>query len=242
MVPVTFRTLDGIAVPAVSAAQMRELDRICLDETGPGLLQMMENAGRSLAELAMEKLREKPPPSTLLVLAGPGGNGGGGLCAARHISNHGFPVHVCLVQPERLKQVPKHQREILASTPAEEITPGQLPQVEPGLILDALLGYSLVGPPGPPYAQVIEYANNSGVPILSLDLPSGLDPTTGEIPGVCIEAGWTLTLALPKTGLTNPLCGELFLADLGIPAEAFARLGVQYASPFGSAFRVSLVR
>ena len=140
-----FVTDSGIVVPAVTEAQMRELDRIAIEETGPNLFQMMENAGRGLAELALERLGAGWRAATVLVLAGPGGNGGGGLCAARHLANHGVRVRVCLSAPDRLAEVPAFQRHVLAGTNAEEVAFDGLGA--PDLILDALLGYSLRGPP-----------------------------------------------------------------------------------------------
>jgi NAD(P)H-hydrate repair Nnr-like enzyme with NAD(P)H-hydrate epimerase domain len=89
-----FRTEDGIVVPAVTAEQMREMDRIAVEEFGLGILQMMENAGRSLALNVMEMLDSAEGEVTVLV--GPGGNGGGGLCCARHLHNRGFKVWVLL--------------------------------------------------------------------------------------------------------------------------------------------------
>ena len=86
------RELDSSHVPTLTAAGMREVDRIMIDELGIELLQMMENAGRTLAELA----RSRFGPQSVVVLAGPGGNGGGGLVAARHLANHGVDVRVVL--------------------------------------------------------------------------------------------------------------------------------------------------
>jgi NAD(P)H-hydrate epimerase len=91
-----FSTHDGVSVPAVTAAEMRELDRIAIEETGPSLLQMMEHAGRSLAEVVLRMLESKSSSASVLVLAGTGGNGGGGICAARHLSERVADVSVCL--------------------------------------------------------------------------------------------------------------------------------------------------
>ena len=79
-----FVTEHGVDVPAVDSDQMREVDRIAVEETGPNLYQMMENAGRNLASLAIEVLGKAWSEARILVLAGSGGNGGGGICAARH--------------------------------------------------------------------------------------------------------------------------------------------------------------
>src|SRR5262252_6871963 len=85
-------TDSGIEVPVVTTEQMREIDRIAVDETGPNLFQMMENAGRNLALQAMEVLGAKWSRASMIVLAGGGGNGGGGICAARHLANRGLNV------------------------------------------------------------------------------------------------------------------------------------------------------
>lgn len=99
-----FLTDTGIEVPAVTAEQMREVDRIANQETGPNLFQMMENAGRNLALLAMAVLGEKWTASRIVVLARSGGNGGGGICAARHLANRGLDVRLCLAEPDHLEE------------------------------------------------------------------------------------------------------------------------------------------
>jgi NAD(P)H-hydrate epimerase len=130
----------GIGVPIVSAAQMREIDRIAVEETGPNLFQMMEHAGRSLAELAIEHLGRDWQKRTVLVLAGAGGNGGGGICAARHLANRGARVVVCLADADHLAPVPALQREVFRATSGREIRPDELEHVDADLILDALVG------------------------------------------------------------------------------------------------------
>jgi NAD(P)H-hydrate epimerase len=94
------------------------------------------------------------------------------------------------------------------------------------LILDAMLGYGAEGDPRPPLSDWIERANSSGIPIVSLDAPSGLDTTTGRPGDPCIRAAATLTLALPKLGLLTPearsFVGELYLGDIGVPPELYA--------------------
>lgn len=237
-----FHTLDGIAVPAVTAAQMREVDRICVEETGPNLYQMMENAGHGLARLAMDKAGAGWRSARYLILAGAGGNGGGGICAARHLANRGLDVALCLAEPEKLSEVPASQRAIFSFAAGREIAPDQLDTLRPTLVLDALLGYSLCGAPRQPYAALIRWANQAGAPILSLDIPSGVDATSGQTPAAFVRPTWTLTLALPKTGLAHAACGQLFLADLGIPPAVYARIDLSYASPFDNSFLAPLAR
>ena len=237
-----FFTDDGVEVPAVTAAQMREVDRICIEETGPSLLQMMEHAGRSLALETLRRLGGVWRTARVVVLAGTGGNGGGGICAARHLVNRGILVQLCLAEPDRLSEVTAFQRRIYAKAGGEEIAFNELRDARSALIIDAVLGYNLRGAPRPSAAAVIRWANASGGPVLALDLPSGVDATTGEIPGECVRADWTLTLALPKIGLRADRCGALVLADLGIPASVFRRIGLRYTPPFETRFRVPLRR
>jgi NAD(P)H-hydrate epimerase len=212
---------------------MREIDRIAMNDFNLGILQMMENAGRSLAQIVMEVNVER---SHVLVAAGSGGNGGGGLCAARHLHNHGQQVAILLTRPPgELTGAAASQLAVLQSAgvtviPEEDISDAL---AQAGTIVDALIGYSLSGPPTGRTADLIGQINAAGCPVLSLDLPSGLDATTGSAPGVSIRARRTLTLALPKPGLTTPSAGQLFLADIGIPPEVYLRLGIRLPSFWG---------
>ncbi|MEM9486563.1 MAG: NAD(P)H-hydrate epimerase [Cyanobacteria bacterium P01_F01_bin.116] len=239
-----FLTDTGITVPAVTTEQMIEVDRVAMEETGPNLFQMMENAGRNLALQAISCLGQWQN-ANIVVLAGSGGNGGGGICAARHLANRGLNVRLCLSSPNRLKDVPQWQRHIFQSTPGQEISPSELMTVSTAvdLILDALIGYSLQAAPRGTALELIQWANQTQVPILALDTPSGVDSTTGETTGAYIQARWTMTLALPKTGLLPEKTGELWLADIGIPPGAYAWKSLQfpYTSPFGDRYRVPLL-
>jgi NAD(P)H-hydrate epimerase len=221
-----FFTHDGLELPAVTADQMREIDRIAIEETGPNLWQMMENAGRNLALLAMDLLGAGWRRAGIVVLAGNGGNGGGGICAARHLANHGARVRLCLTDPNRLGEVPAAQRKIFQLTAGEEIRFEALQGSRPDLVIDAVIGYGITGAPRGRAAEVIAWANAAGTSILALDVPSGLDATTGEAPGPVIAPEWTMTLALPKTGLRPDRSGATFLADIGIPREVYRRAGI----------------
>ena len=239
-----FLTSQGIEVPSVNTAQMIEVDRVAMEETGPNLFQMMENAGRNLALQAIDCLGENWQQANIIVLAGSGGNGGGGICAARHLANRGAKVKLCLSSSDRLKEVPQWQRHIFQATSGQEIEISELitSNKSVDLIIDALIGYSLRAAPRGNALELINWANHTGSPILSLDTPSGVDSTTGETPGEYIHARWTMTLALPKTGLLPDKTGELILADIGIPADAYAwkTLRLNYTSPFGKYFRIPL--
>jgi len=235
-----FVSEGGIEVPAVDSAQMREVDRIAMEETGPNLYQMMENAGRNLATLAVELLGKRWQQARILVLAGNGGNGGGGICAARHLANHGVKVKLCLAEPEGLQGVPAFQRKILQSTSAQETWLEQISHEHPDLVLDALIGYGLQAAPRGRAGQLIEWARSSEAPVLALDVPSGIDASSGATPGVYVNARWTLTLALPKKGLLPQYTGGLYLGDIGIPQAVYDRIGIPYVSPFGPRYYVRL--
>lgn len=206
-------------VPALTADQMREVDRVMVEDLHIELIQMMENAGRSLAELAIVRFA----PRRVAVLAGPGGNGGGGMVAARHLTNRGCQVSVVLSEPGALTPVPAHQADILGrmgAIIAEEPTPADL-------VVDALIGYSIHGSPAGPAAVLIEWANAQPSPILALDAPSGLDVTTGAQGTPTVQATATMTLALPKVGLLAAASvGELYLADISVPTQVYQRFGI----------------
>lgn len=237
-----FLTTTGIAVPAVTAQQMRALDRIAMEETGPNLFQMMENAGRDTALLTIELLGRAWAAARIVVLAGTGGNGGGGICAARHLANLGAHVRLCLAGPERLAEVPAFQRKIFQLTSGKEIAAHALPEQSADFVVDALVGYGLRSSPKGAVAKFIRWANEAKAPILSLDVPSGVDATTGHAPGDYVRPSWTVTLALPKTGLLTAQIGDLFLADIGIPEGVYRRIGLNYVSPFGGRSSVRLNR
>jgi NAD(P)H-hydrate epimerase len=237
-----FVTEFGVDVPAVTTEQMKELDRIAMEETGPNLFQMMENAGRNLAQVAIEMLGRAWQTARIVVLAGPGGNGGGGICGARHLANRSGRVALVLSDPDHLRDVPAMQRKIFYQTQGREIEISRIAEQRPDLIVDALIGYSLKATPRGVAADLIRWANGIGAPILALDVPSGVDSTTGETSGVAITPERTMTLALPKTGLFRATTGDLCLADIGIPEGAYRRVAATYIPPFEDRYWVSLTR
>lgn len=237
-----FQTDTGMEVPAITTDQMREVDRVAVEETGPNLYQMMENAGRNLAELSLEHLGDRWRSARVVVLAGSGGNGGGAICAARHLANRNMHVRLCLSSPDRLGEVPQWQRTVYQGAGGVEDSPEQLDQEPVDLILDGVIGYSLQSAPHGLAAETIRWANGkTEAQILSLDVPSGIDATTGEAAGVYVRAQMTMTLALPKTGLLPEKTGTLILADLGIPRQTYDRVeGIVYRSPFDERYRLPL--
>ncbi|MBI2911396.1 MAG: NAD(P)H-hydrate epimerase [Chloroflexi bacterium] len=223
---------------------MIELDRLMVEEYGIGLLQMMENAGRSLAAVARHLLGGDVTGRKVVVLVGAGNNGGGGMAAARHLANAGATVLVALAAPPAGEGgVAEQQRRalVLMGVPGAD---GAMPVagLQPALagadlVLDALIGYSLRGAPREPVAGFIRAANAAQARRLALDLPSGLDPDTGAAGEPCVRASATLTLAWPKNGLlveaARPFVGDLYLADISVPAAVYRAVGVDPGALFG---------
>lgn len=219
---------DGEEMASVTRGQMLEIDRIAMEESKPSLLQMMENAGRSLAGLVVRYLGDEASSAKVLVIAGKGGNGGGGICAARHLSSRVGRIDLCLVNPDGLSGVPESQLQIYRATDGKELFLDELPGPGGyGIVVDAVIGYSLRGAPQGEAERAIRWMGHSGARIVSLDLPSGVDADSGDTPGVFVSAEATLTLHLPKPGLASPTAGALWVADLGIPAEVTRRVGIE---------------
>ncbi len=115
-------------LPALTAAQMMEVDRLAIEAYGIQLIQMMENAGRALAEQASRVLGGSPAGRKIVVLCGAGNNGGGGMVAARHLHNRGAQVSVVLAAKQiRLKEAPAHQWNLLFNLGLPKAAEGDLP-------------------------------------------------------------------------------------------------------------------
>ena len=250
------------SIPALTTIQMIEVDRAMTEDYHIELIQMMENAGRNFAELARRWLGGTVKGQGVVVLCGNGNNGGGGMTAARRLHNWGADVTVALTKSaDELRGVPAHQCDILRRMRIPILEPASLrfdnahysPDAlrerkpsTPSLILDAIIGYSLRGAPGGAAADLIHWANKQNAPILSLDTPSGLEVTSGTAHDPTIRATATLTLALPKQGLLTPqsaaYVGDLYLADISVPSELYARMGITVPNLFGESeiMRVTL--
>ncbi len=235
-------------VPCLTTEQMIEVDRAMVEDYRIELVQMMENAGRNLAHLARVRfLGGDPLAMSVVVLAGTGGNGGGAMVCARRLRNWGATVQVFVSGSDRnLAPVPAHQLDILRRIgvpvqPAESL----LPEAEPALVIDGIIGYTLRGSPRGNAARLIEWANGCRAPVLSLDVPSGVDSATGAVFEPAVRASATMTLALPKTGLVASQAkqhvGELYLADISVPPDLYRQyLGIDVPVLFADSEVVSL--
>ncbi len=234
-----FQSDTGVRIPAVSETEMREVDRLAVEVFNLGILQMMENAGRNLAITAKEMLDQAD--DRVVVLAGSGGNGGGGICSVRHLLNHGITPSLILSRNAQGYRGAAGQQLSILQAAGYQPTTDNIAQtiLEADLIIDSLLGYSLKDAPHGLTRELIDDANRSKSRILSLDLPSGIDATSGESPGQRIKPTKTLTLALPKTGLCS-IEGDILCADIGIPLELYASMGIEVDPFFLDRYRVPI--
>lgn len=234
----TFDELPKLrGMPSVTAAQMAEVDRIAIEDLQIPVDVLMENASRQVAAAARAFLGGTVAGTRVIGLVGNGNNGGDAAGALRHLLNWGARVSAEITGPEdRMRETTRRQlmRILLATTAETAIVHNAsvegVRDLAADLLIDGLLGYSARGAPRTPIAALIDLANASHLPILAVDLPSGIDPDSGAAPGTAIRATTTVTLALPKTGLLAPRAreyvGDLVLADIAIPHAAFERIGL----------------
>lgn len=210
----------------LTSEEVGEADREAIDGFGIDVLSLMENAGLAVATLARLLLEGNAVGRRVGVLVGKGNNGGDGLVAARHLHNWGADVRVMLSDREAISQVPSRQLTAVEKASVPVYGAGEsLAGLD--LLIDSLLGYNSKGDPREPIRGMILNANTSGVPILAVDIPSGLDATAGGPNDPCVMARATLTLGFPKTGFLNPRCrryvGQLYLGDVSLPLEIYRK-------------------
>lgn len=223
----------GRGWPEIDRAGMAEVDRRMIGTYGIALEKMMENAGRALALVAWRRWLHGVEAPRVTVLAGSGGNAGGALVAARRLATWGAAVDVVLTREARaLAPVPAAQLAILA---AMGVSVSGSPGEGANLILDGMVGYSLSGPPMGRLADLIAWSKGARAPILALDVPSGFDAATGQLASPAISAAATVTLALPKRGLSaraaRRAVGDLYLADISVPPALYAGMACPIRPP-----------
>jgi hydroxyethylthiazole kinase-like uncharacterized protein yjeF len=215
----------------LTAAQMREADRYTIEEIGIPSLVLMENAGRQVVA-AMEAAYEERLGGRVAVLCGRGNNGGDGFVVARTLLQRGVDCSVFVIGA--LADVRGDARvnlDILGrlGVTVVEINDEQAWELHFSeiahctLIVDAIFGTGLKSPLKGMLETVVADVNASGIPIVSIDLPSGLSADTPHLIGDCVDASMTVTLAAPKLPLVLPpaeaYAGDVVIADIGIPAD-----------------------
>jgi NAD(P)H-hydrate epimerase len=218
----------------LTAAEMARADQMAV-AAGVSSPTLMENAGRAVADEAAQMV---PPGAPVLVLCGPGNNGGDGFVAARLLAQRRFDVGVVSLTPiAALKGDAAAMAALWTGVTHVEHGSGAFKELvgglkRPALIIDALFGAGLARPPAGDFAGAIDWVNQcaaAGVHVLAVDVPSGLDATTGQALGTfVVQAERTITFHCRKTGHIllpgRDLCGPVVVADIGIPADVIGAI------------------
>ncbi|MEQ8979447.1 MAG: NAD(P)H-hydrate epimerase, partial [Deltaproteobacteria bacterium] len=217
----------------LSREQMRELDRIAIEDVGIPSMVLMEVAGRAVAEAVYQLWRDEP--GLVLAVAGRGNNGGDAVVAARHLVERGLPVElVVLGDPQRLSRDLLAELEIAAALGLDatflegEVVGSRLRALaeQASYVLDGIFGTGLVRPVEGMYAAAIGALGFDGLCVVAADIPSGIDANTGQVLGVAVEADLTVTFQHPKLGHVlypgRAYAGELRAVDIGLPASRLA--------------------
>lgn len=225
-------------IKVVTAEEMREMDRYTIKEVGvPGVV-LMENAGAETAAVILDLLENVENP-LVHIFCGKGNNGGDGYVIARHLSNNGIDVEIFnAVEEDKIKGDALINYKIIRNMGIRTVSirkPADLSKYEeyesPDIIVDALLGTGIKGSVRGFIKEVIDFLNDLDIPVVSVDLPSGLNADTGAVEGSAIFAEATVTMALPKRcHLFYPakhFVGELFIADIGMPASVASNESVK---------------
>jgi NAD(P)H-hydrate epimerase len=211
---------------------MRAIDRRAIEEFGIPALVLMENAGRGATEEAVRLYRERSLDGPVLVLCGAGNNGGDGYVVARHMANAGFDMRVfCCADRAKIDRAREAGINLTVcermGLPIKDMhTPEQVEGVGAELsagamVVDAIFGIGLSSTPREPQATLLRIFGEAGLPVLAVDVPSGLDADTGQPLGLALRADVTATMACPKVGLRGPgepYVGRLVVVDIGMPA------------------------
>jgi ADP-dependent NAD(P)H-hydrate dehydratase / NAD(P)H-hydrate epimerase len=205
--------------PLYDAEGMRAIDAWAIEERGVPSLELMEAAGRAVAEA----VAELAPQGPVRVLCGKGNNGGDGLVAARHLAGMGYEVEALLLWPAaELSADAAANLERFEAGPAGDDLDRRL--ADSGAVVDAIFGTGFSGAPREPAAAAIEAIERCGVPVVACDVASGVDASSGEVEGAAVGAAVTVAFHAAKVGhLVAPgkwHSGELRVAEIGIPSGA----------------------
>ncbi|MFC1868076.1 NAD(P)H-hydrate dehydratase [Thermodesulfobacteriota bacterium] len=224
----------------VKAFEMQEMDRMSIHEMGiPGIV-LMENAARGASRIFLEHF-DPIEASQVVILCGRGNNGGDGYAMARYLHHAGLRVTVILLGEfdkisgdalTNLEIIKRMDLEIIEAAGSEKKKGFRRPLEECDFIIDGILGTGLNSPVRGLYGQVIQEVNASGKPVMSIDIPSGLNADTGQVMGVAVNADLTVTFGFPKLGqMLFPgakLVGRLARVDIGIPDIVAERVKAAY--------------
>ncbi|MCK4668047.1 NAD(P)H-hydrate dehydratase [Candidatus Dependentiae bacterium] len=215
----------------VTSSQMREIDNKAINEFKiPGLI-LMENAGREIFNYMVDHYDDDLDFMRIIIVCGKGNNGGDGFVLARHLYNNGYDIEIAILDKKstykgdarinlRALQDLDIEITLIKNFFIEKIIK-YLKEFD--LIVDAIFGTGFTGVPRGVYASVIDVINDLDSEVVSVDIPSGLNPDTGISEGQVVFADMTVTMGLPKLGMTIypglEYCGGLYLADISLPPE-----------------------
>jgi len=234
-------TLPDWLIPLPDAESMRAIDRWAIDQQGVPGIDLMERAGAGVAR-AVERLT---PDGPVTVVCGKGNNGGDGLVVARLLRDAGRPVTVaCLAPPQELTGDARANLDRLPGEPPVQLAagPGEAPARQrasvfegAAVVVDALLGTGFSGSPRGGMADAIAAVNEAERPVVSVDVPSGVDASTGVVAQIAVRAALTVTFHAAKPGLWirpgKAHAGEVETIDIGIPRGAPVRAGIGLVAP-----------
>ena len=215
--------VSALPTELFTAAQVRELDRLAIEELGVASLALMERAGAAALDVLRDRYPEAKKPA---VLCGGGNNAGDGYVLARLARQAGLDVRVvALAPPQQLSgDAATCAQQYLQSGAVEDT----LTLDGADLIIDALLGSGLNRRVEGRYADAVELANRAAAPVLALDVPSGLNADTGAVMGTAVKADATIVFIGLKQGLFTgqgpEFCGEVLFSDLGAPVAIYAKV------------------
>ncbi|HSP09047.1 MAG TPA: NAD(P)H-hydrate epimerase [Candidatus Dormibacteraeota bacterium] len=217
MTPTALLSFSGL--PYIGSAQVKEVDALTQERFGISVDWLMESAGWQVARFCTE---------LTAVVCGAGNNAGDGLAAARHLHRWGRLASVSCASAESLRGPAARELDALRRIGVE--VSAELELIGARMIADAIFGTGISRAPEGRFAEWIGAINSSGLPVVAVDVPSGLDADSGVAYSPAVRATTTVTLGLPKAGLARAdgprLAGEVWVADIGVPFEAYAALGI----------------
>ena len=212
--------MSSSALPTLTSRQVAEVDRLAEVRFGISVDWLMEAAGWQVARFCS---------GPTAVVCGIGNNAGDGLAAARHLHRWGRLSSVSCVDAGRLRGSAARERDALGKLGIDISDELMLDDAQ--FVLDALFGTGLSRAPEGKFAAWIGAVNGSGLRVIAVDVPSGLDADTGLAYAPTVRAHTTVTLGLAKPGLLNGdgpgVAGEVWVADIGVPFEAYAAIGIE---------------
>jgi len=209
----------------ITTPEMRALETNA-EYYGVSLLQLMETAGRNVAEEIATRFQ--PKKTRVAIFCGSGGNGGDGFVAARYLTCLGFKVEVILAGKASDITSESAKKNWVALQPLRNIIPltevkdsALIPEVKADVIVDALLGIGLKGKLRPPIVQLVEKINSTDAFRVAVDVPTGIDSDSGEVLGTAVKANLTVTFYKAKPGLVRAKehSGEIVVKNIGLPSE-----------------------